>query len=33
MTERNDPQNLLGDNKDVQEYTKQVPLPDDDLDF
>ena len=34
MTERNDPQNLLDDKKDVLDYTEQVPLPDDDdLDF
>ena len=34
MTERNDPQNLLNDKKTGLDYTKHVPLPDDDdLDF
>ena len=34
MTTRNDPQNLLGEKNKQQDYTKTVPLPDeDDLDL
>ena len=34
MTERSDPQNLLNEKTSSQEYTKKVPLPEnDDLDF